>query len=227
MNTQTTSPGEKRLGGHNYATWGYYLLGLLGLIAAFTVVRPRASIDKGPPTPAETAKLISEAVSDVGKEQGGTDAAEAEFLAAQRKQLAEKKSAEELSAKLDQLARDPKALEQHNRDVANKVQLTVKGDATTAQAAVRGSIESALDDVKQEETAARKEGFVSAIQSEATTRQAEMRTIVVAPGDTLSIIAQRAYGDVQMYRRIFEANPRVLASPNHIYPGQVLRIPAI
>jgi nucleoid-associated protein YgaU len=47
----------------------------------------------------------------------------------------------------------------------------------------------------------------------------------VEPGDTLSAIAQRFYGDASLYPRIYEANTDQLSSPNLIFPGQVLRIP--
>ena len=47
----------------------------------------------------------------------------------------------------------------------------------------------------------------------------------VKSGDTLSKIAKDAYGDANAYMKIFEANKPMLASPDKIYPGQVLRIP--
>ncbi|QDC08944.1 LysM peptidoglycan-binding domain-containing protein [Oceanicola sp. D3] len=46
----------------------------------------------------------------------------------------------------------------------------------------------------------------------------------VQPGDTLSSIAQAQYGTAD-FAPIFEANQHVLANPNLIFPGQVLRIP--
>jgi len=51
------------------------------------------------------------------------------------------------------------------------------------------------------------------------------RTYTVQPGDTLSGIAQRFYGDGSQYMRIFHANRDQLNDPNLIYPGQVLHIP--
>ena len=47
----------------------------------------------------------------------------------------------------------------------------------------------------------------------------------VEPGDTLWAIATAAYGDGNRYPEIFEANKPMLADPDKIYPGQVLRIP--
>jgi LysM repeat protein len=49
----------------------------------------------------------------------------------------------------------------------------------------------------------------------------------VEKGDTLSLIAKAVYGDMMKYPIIFEANKPMLADPNEIEPGQVLRIPAL
>ena len=54
---------------------------------------------------------------------------------------------------------------------------------------------------------------------------APMNTYVVAKGDSLSKIAQRAYGDGGKWRKIFEANKDIIQDPDLIYPGQSLRIP--
>ena len=49
----------------------------------------------------------------------------------------------------------------------------------------------------------------------------------VQPGDSLSKIALAQYGDAMKYGEIFEANQPMLADPDKIYPGQVLRIPVL
>lgn len=51
------------------------------------------------------------------------------------------------------------------------------------------------------------------------------RVYTVQPGDSLSIIAKRVYGDAAQYMKIFEANRDKLQDPNKIYPGQQLTIP--
>jgi nucleoid-associated protein YgaU len=53
----------------------------------------------------------------------------------------------------------------------------------------------------------------------------EARFYTVVKGDTLSKIAKEQYGNANQYMRIFEANKPMLAHPDKIYPGQVLRIP--
>ena len=49
----------------------------------------------------------------------------------------------------------------------------------------------------------------------------------VVSGDTLSKIAKKVYSDAMKYPMIFEANRPMLTHPDKIYPGQVLRIPAL
>lgn len=49
----------------------------------------------------------------------------------------------------------------------------------------------------------------------------------VVSGDTLSKISKTFYGDANKYHVIFEANQPMLSHPDKIYPGQLLRIPAL
>ncbi len=49
----------------------------------------------------------------------------------------------------------------------------------------------------------------------------------VERGDTLGKIAKTYYGNAMKYPVIFEANKPMLSHPDKIYPGQVLRIPAL
>lgn len=57
--------------------------------------------------------------------------------------------------------------------------------------------------------------------------EAEAQFYTVVSGDTLSKIAKQHYGDANKYPVIFEANKPLLTHPDKIYPGQVLRIPAL
>jgi nucleoid-associated protein YgaU len=50
-------------------------------------------------------------------------------------------------------------------------------------------------------------------------------TYVVVSGDSLSKIAKRQYGDMNQWRRIYEANQDQIKDPDLIYPGQKLKIP--
>lgn len=55
--------------------------------------------------------------------------------------------------------------------------------------------------------------------------EAQFHTVV--KGEFLSKIAKKYYGDANKYPIIFEANKPMLTHPDKIYPGQVLRIPAL
>lgn len=52
-------------------------------------------------------------------------------------------------------------------------------------------------------------------------------TYKVGHGDTLEKIAGKVYGDASKWRVIYDANRDVLNSPNRIYPGMELLIPAL
>ena len=55
----------------------------------------------------------------------------------------------------------------------------------------------------------------------------EAQFYTVVSGDTLGKIAKNFYGNAMKYPVIFEANKPMLEHPDKIYPGQVLRIPAL
>jgi len=52
------------------------------------------------------------------------------------------------------------------------------------------------------------------------------RTYEVQPGDSLSKIAKREYGNANAWNKIFEANKDTIKDPDKIFPGQKLKIPA-
>ena len=52
-----------------------------------------------------------------------------------------------------------------------------------------------------------------------------LQTYTVQPGDTLSMIAKRVYGDAGQYMKIFNANKDKLSDPDKIQAGQQLVIP--
>jgi nucleoid-associated protein YgaU len=59
------------------------------------------------------------------------------------------------------------------------------------------------------------------------TAEPEAQMYTVKGGDSLSKIAKQFYGDPMKYPEIFKANQPMLKDPDKIYPGQVLRIPAL
>jgi len=70
---------------------------------------------------------------------------------------------------------------------------------------------------------------VSQVEESIVTPEAkpEAKFHTVVKGDTLWKIAQTHYGNGANYTAIFEANKPMLKDPDKIYPGQVLRIPAL
>ena len=70
---------------------------------------------------------------------------------------------------------------------------------------------------------------VSSVDDQLTVAEAsdEARYYTVKSGDTLSAIAKHIYDDASKYPAIFDANKPMLKSPDRIYPGQMLRIPAL
>lgn len=70
---------------------------------------------------------------------------------------------------------------------------------------------------------------VASVNDEASSKDKgrESRFHTVVKGDTLSAISKTYYGTWRLYPEIFEANKPMLSDPDKIYPGQVLRIPAI
>jgi len=69
---------------------------------------------------------------------------------------------------------------------------------------------------------------VASVNDQMTVDQSEPEAqyYTVVRGDTLSKISKQYYGDPNKYNAIFEANKPMLKSPDLIYPGQMLRIPA-
>jgi LysM repeat protein len=53
----------------------------------------------------------------------------------------------------------------------------------------------------------------------------QTRSYTVQPGDTLSAIAQRFYGDPADWPWLYQANRSVIQNPDMIYPGEVLNVP--
>ena len=65
----------------------------------------------------------------------------------------------------------------------------------------------------------------SNVQSGSSSTAAKIYEVVA--GDSLSKIAKREYGNVNEWKRIFDANQDVLENPDKIYPGQKLKIPPL
>ncbi len=141
-------------------------------------------------------------------------------------------------------SKEEKAAEAAAEAAARKQQrLTALRGIVDGLALPISDLELELDDDKvtvygQTESQADKEKVVLALGNVAGIATVDDRISVVKPapqaqfyevksGDSLSKIAKAHYGDPMKYPVIFEANKPMLKDPNLIYPGQVLRIPAL
>ena len=94
--------------------------------------------------------------------------------------------------------------------------LTIKLQEYKAPGKRYVAVQTATATVKQEDTAA---------ATKTNPAVTENKTHTVQSGDTLWGIAKKYYGNGSQYTKIAAANPGI-KTPNLIYPGQVLTIPA-
>ncbi len=55
----------------------------------------------------------------------------------------------------------------------------------------------------------------------------DYRSYTIQKGDSLSNISRKFYGSSKYYKRIFEANRKIIPSEKALRPGQVLKIPRL
>ena len=140
-------------------------------------------------------------------------------------------------------AADPAALEAHAADANQTAATAIAGYITSQGLKVEG-LDVAFDGAtgtvsvagEAPDQATREKvvlccgnvAGVSQVDDAMTTAEPadESTYYTVVSGDSLSKIAKNEYGDAGAYMQIFEANKPMLGSPDKIYPGQVLRIPA-
>ncbi len=68
---------------------------------------------------------------------------------------------------------------------------------------------------------------VAQVEDDVTGGEGEPVFHTVEKGDTLWAVSAKTLGNGAHYEKIFEANKPMLSHPDKIYPGQVLRIPAV
>lgn len=167
-------------------------------------------------------------------EAAAAEAAEAKAASAERaKEIAERvKARKKAAARADRMERleeskKARGLESYVKDLGFEVEdLDVRFD--DGRATVTGKVADQATREKIILAIGNTEG-VGQVEDEieigADSEESDMH--VVQKGDTLSQIALDVYGDASKYPVIFEANQPMLKDPDLIYPGQVLRIPAL
>ena len=128
------------------------------------------------------------------------------------------------TTKLEKLNANKQIKENNKKeDTFNKV--IVQNQTTTSEDDLSKLYNQLNQIMKKDKEKTKDKKFVKKLMKETKVRANEMRIITVRKGDTLSLIAKRAYGNPMMYNKIFEANPDLITNPNRIFPGQRLRVP--
>jgi Flp pilus assembly protein TadD len=70
-------------------------------------------------------------------------------------------------------------------------------------------------------------GALAAVKTADESAGSRAASYTVRQGDTLSLIAKKYYGNGRKYLALMEANRTTVAHPDKIYPGMVVRVPAL
>ena len=108
-------------------------------------------------------------------------------------------------------------------DLKDKLKVEVVGDSVK----IHGEVPTQEIKEKVIVAAGNVEGVSKVDEDLTTSEKTETVFHTVSKGDTLWAIAEKNYNDGTKYKLIFEANRPMLAHPDEIYPGQVLRIPSL
>jgi nucleoid-associated protein YgaU len=179
--------------------------------------------------------FVREAGAKVGigeskdEKQAKAEAASAERAAEVAKRMKERRSKAAKAERMEKLADNRKArgLEDYVKGLGLEIEnLDIRYDDGLA------TISGKVKDQDTREKVILAVGNVQDVGQvsddiEVTDDTGESDMHVVQRGDTLSAIAKEFYGDAMKYPVIFEANRPMLTDPDLIYPGQVLRIPAL
>ncbi|HNR68919.1 MAG TPA: peptidoglycan-binding protein LysM [bacterium] len=126
---------------------------------------------------------------------------------------------------------EAKAIEEMlNKDLAGKI-TNLKADFKDGVVTLSGVCDSIATREKAILLAGNVKGVAKVVADNLTAPATDKEQVLdyyeVKPGDSLSKIAKKYYGNAMKYPVIFEANREVIKNPDLIYPGQKLRIPKI
>ncbi len=110
-----------------------------------------------------------------------------------------------------------------NTDYYNRV---VIDSSNTNFNSFQGKINSFIDD--HNTNTANKTGveYVAKLEKESDVRRNEMRSIALKKGESIWMIAKRAYGKGFLYYKIMKANPQITEeNARYLAPGTIIRVP--
>lgn len=134
---------------------------------------------------------------------------------------------EERVAELKQQIEAARAAKEHEERVAELTAQIEETRAAKAKEERRKERKEERAEQRRKRANRRKRIAARRAAGQAARKESETVFYTVVSGDTLGKIADAHYGDWSKYPVIFEANTPMLKNPDLIYPGQVLRIPAL
>jgi nucleoid-associated protein YgaU len=181
------------------------------------------------PSKAEKAEEASDAEMAKFKSEAAVTAAPEQTPAPPRELNKDLATLEEQTEKAEQAA---KQLNQATEQLLEKEKETTAliPEAETATKETLGSLGTGA--AAEKEGAENEKALVpmtpsaEKVPSKPEAEKAFPKTVVVQPGDSLSAIANRVYGDVNKWRLIYNANQDHLKNPNQLLVGMKLTIPA-
>lgn len=168
---------------------------------------------------AEALDLIARALraTDADKAKRAADEAARQRAELQKQQETAKKAQEakaqaEAQKKLEETQRRLKEAEEEAKK---------REEEAKRQEALREERRKRMEEARAKAAAAQE----AARQKAAEKAEAAQTVHEVQPGDTLSHIALKYYGNANAWRQIYEANKDAIKNPSLIYPGQKFVIP--
>ena len=112
-----------------------------------------------------------------------------------------------------------------SRDVSKIVQMVMLKMNTLNENEIKTTHRAKVHQTIKKIEPSREISDTKVIIREVDTRSKNIKFIVVKKGDTLSTIARRVYGKNSSYKKIVDANRKIIKDTNKIFAGQRLRIP--
>ncbi len=113
------------------------------------------------------------------------------------------------------------SVDHFNRVIVEEMQGSKVSNKLTFSDRIQQAVEEGTGNTPDSEN---KDNYIASLNQAAEERKNETRIIKVRRGDSLWVIARRAYGTGFKYPRIYAANPH-LTNPDEIEVGDFLRVP--
>jgi len=134
-------------------------------------------------------------------------------------------SEEEAPEKLkEHVENDNPGIENLQIEMPEEGTVVLKGEAESQDAVEKGALMVGNVEGVEKVDVSQVEIKDQVVEESSEQPQKQVEFYEIQEGDTLWKIAEKFYGDGNMYQKIFEDNKEVIKDPNKIYPGQKIRI---